>query len=115
MSPAKKPAPDVQIGVRLSPDVITRADRLIPRLEAERGTSQTRVDVLREVIMRGLEDIEIPFGSHVRLKALPENHPGFMVTRVDEAKATIIPVDGDPNKAAITRVVPLRDLVRVRR
>jgi|HubBroStandDraft_4_1064222.scaffolds.fasta_scaffold1031253_1 hypothetical protein len=62
MSPKKKDAPDTQIGIRLSTVVVARADKIIPALATVRGTSQTRVDVLREAIMVGLNVLEGKIG-----------------------------------------------------
>jgi hypothetical protein len=48
----------VQLTVKVDPPVVSRIDRLIPRLGRLRGVATSRADVMREALMRGLKSME---------------------------------------------------------
>lgn len=59
MTPKKGPANEpVQLSLRASAEVNTRADALIEHVSSLRGTRVARSDVLREAILRGLAALE---------------------------------------------------------
>lgn len=55
----RKVGETVQITVKVSTDIVARADKLIEPLSATRGVIQTRADVLRKAIVNGLDDMRI--------------------------------------------------------
>jgi hypothetical protein len=56
----KRVAPEgsQQTALRLDPDLIERADALLPRISARLGKAATRADVLRLALVRGLKELE---------------------------------------------------------
>lgn len=47
-----------QMGLRLDPAILDRADALIDAVSASRGAPASRADVIREAILRGLRALE---------------------------------------------------------
>lgn len=67
----KKEQPSKRAGVyslRLDPDVMTRLERLLiyigPRVQAMTGKHAGKADIIRAVMMRGIEMTEKEFGLH---------------------------------------------------
>ena len=50
-----RPLRDVQSSLRLTNDLWTKADQLVPKVSALSGESASRADVIREALARGLE------------------------------------------------------------
>ena len=63
----------VQTTIRMSTQLVERADALIPRLTGEQGYTATRADVWRKALLLGLAELERTRGPNVNAETLPDD------------------------------------------